>query len=64
MIIINIRHDRTKYYERNRQENKKRLAGVKHDWNPKHLQKKMGSQEAESKRQEMRDAILKRIGEK
>ena len=64
MIILNIKNERQKYFKRNRQEIKKRQAGVKHDWNPKHLRKKIGPQEAELKRREMRDAILKRLGEK
>ena len=64
MIILNIRHERQKYFNRNRQEKKKRLAGVKHDWNPRHLRKKIGPQEAALTRQEMRDEALKRLGEK
>ena len=63
MGIISIKNDRIRYFKRNRQERKKQQAGIKGDWTPSHLRRKLTSDEAEKERQKMRNDALARLGE-
>jgi hypothetical protein len=63
MAIISIARDKARYFKRYPKEAKKQQAGIKHDWTPSHLRRKLTAQEAEGERQKMRVAALSRLGE-